>query len=32
VCIRTYREQAESCGKWIRSKIKESSPQILATG
>jgi hypothetical protein len=28
----TCREQAETCGKWLRTKIKESSPQILATG
>ena len=28
----TCREQAETCGKWLRTRIKESSPQILATG
>jgi len=27
----TCREQAETCGKWLRTRIKESSPQILAT-
>lgn len=26
------REQAENCGNWVRTRIKESSPQILATG
>jgi hypothetical protein len=25
-------EEAEACGKWLRTRIKESSPQILATG
>jgi hypothetical protein len=28
----TCHEQTETCGKWLRSRIKESSPQILATG
>ena len=28
----TCHEQAETCGKWLRSRIKESSPQILAAG
>jgi hypothetical protein len=28
----TCREQAETCGKWLRTRIKESSPRILATG
>lgn len=28
----TCREKAETCGKWLRTRIKESPPQILATG
>lgn len=28
----TCREQTETCGKWLRTRIKESSPQILAAG
>ncbi len=26
------REEAEARGKWLRTKIKESAPQVLATG
>jgi len=26
------REEAETCGKWIRTRIKESAPQVLAAG
>ena len=25
-------EEAEACGKWLRTRIKESSPQVLASG
>jgi hypothetical protein len=25
-------QEAEACGKWLRTRIKESSPQVLATG
>jgi hypothetical protein len=24
--------QTENCGKWLRTRIKETSPQVLATG
>lgn len=26
------REDAEACGRWLRTRIKESAPQVLATG
>lgn len=25
-------EETEACAKWLRTRIKEASPQILATG
>jgi hypothetical protein len=30
--VRLCHEEAEARGKWLRTKIKESAPQILATG
>ena len=32
VVVSECHEQAETRGKWLRTRIKESSPQILATG
>jgi hypothetical protein len=26
------QQEAEACGKWLRTRIKESAPQVLATG
>jgi hypothetical protein len=30
--VSSCHQEAETCGKWLRTRIKESAPQVLATG